>query len=92
MRRWIVLALTSGWTAMAIAGGAPRQIVYDVKNMTCAACAITIKKALQRVPGASVVKIDGQAETVTVSLNDRTSVDAVARVISEAGFPAKPRG
>lgn len=71
----------------------PKTVVMDVQNMTCAACAITIKAALGKVPGVASTKVDGKAGTVSVVFDpDRTTAQAIAKTVSDAGFPAKPKG
>lgn len=42
-------------TTCAIA--AEKTITLDVSDMTCTACPITVKKALNKVPGASRVNV-----------------------------------
>ena len=87
--KWIiglVFALSAGLSAAA----APKKVVLDVQNMTCPACSITISKALDKVPGVQSMHVDADAATVTVVFDpSRTSVAAVSRAISDAGFPAK---
>ena len=79
------------WTDLALAV-TPQTVVLQVKNMTCPACSITIEKALDKVPGVSKAQVNTEAATVTVSFDaERTSVPALARAISDAGFPAKAR-
>ena len=89
--KWIiglVFALSAGLAAAA----APKKIVLDVQNMTCAACSITIGKALDKVPGVQDTQVDAKAATVTVVFDpSRTSVAAVSQAITDAGFPAKAR-
>ena len=36
----------------------PQTVVLDVQNMTCELCPITVKKALDKVPGVAATKID----------------------------------
>jgi mercuric transport protein len=81
---------------LAVAGVAiaasPRHVVLDVQNMTCPTCTLTIEAALDRVPGVTARRVDADTATVTVTIDtDRTSVAAVARAITEAGFPAEAR-
>lgn len=84
----VVLALSAG---LAVAA-APKKVVLDVQNVTCAACSITIGKALDKVPGVQSKQVDAQAATVTVVFDpERTSVSALSRAITDAGFPAKVR-
>ena len=90
MRQWIV-GLMILWTGMALAA-TPKKAVLDVENMTCPACSITIEKALDKVPGVSKARVDAKAATVTVNFDaGRTNVPAIARAITDAGFPAKAR-
>lgn len=78
------------WTS-AVVAATPTKTKFDVQNMTCAACGITIEKALGRVPGVSSTKVDSASNTVTVVFDaERTTPAALATVITNAGFPAKP--
>ena len=87
MRQWIV-GLMILWTGMAWAA-TPKKAVLDVENMTCPACSITIEKALDTVPGVTAKRIDTRAATVTVAFDaERTNVNAIAKAITDAGFPA----
>lgn len=91
MRSVILGAVASVWLGAAQAA-APATAVLDVQNMTCPACGLTIKAALQRAPGIVSTEVDAAAGTVTVQFDDaRVTVDQVAVAITEAGFPAKPR-
>ena len=87
MRQWIV-GLMILWTGMALAA-TPKKAVLDVENMTCPACSITIEKALDKVPGITTKRIDTRAAIVTVAFDtERTNAAAIAKAITEAGFPA----
>ncbi|GAB2507704.1 hypothetical protein GCM10027084_23180 [Pseudoxanthomonas sangjuensis] len=89
--RQLIVGLMILWTGMASAA-TPKKAVLDVENMTCPACSITIEKALGKVPGVSKGQVDTKAATVTVDFDaDRTNVPAIARAITEAGFPAKAK-
>ena len=70
---------------------APRTVVLSVPGMTCAACPITVKKALARVPGVAKTEIDFDQRRATVTYDDaRASVSALTKAIGEAGYPATP--
>lgn len=87
--RTIVSLFLAAWMGMASAA-TPKQVMLLVENMTCPACSITIEKALAKVPGTSKPRIDTRAATVTVAFDaERTSVAAIAKAITDAGFPAK---
>lgn len=84
----LLFALSAG-LATAVA---PKEVVLDVENLTCAACSITIGKALDKVPGVQGKQVDAKAATVTVVFDPgSTSVETVIQAITDAGFPAKVR-
>ncbi|MFL6602528.1 MAG: heavy-metal-associated domain-containing protein [Steroidobacteraceae bacterium] len=68
----------------------PRTVTIGVEHMTCAACPITVRKALSQVAGVSASTVDMKAHTATVTFDPgRTTPDALAAAVSNAGFPAK---
>lgn len=82
--------------SLLLAGSAyattPETITLDVQNMTCAACPITVKKALQKVPGVNDVKVDFVHRTATVHLDaDKANVALLTKATTDAGFPSAVR-
>jgi len=68
----------------------PKTTVFDVANMTCPACGLTIEAALRHDAGVVASKVDTKAGTVSVQFDPlKTTTEHVARAITEAGFPAK---
>jgi mercuric ion binding protein len=57
MRRLLLSAALALFPLAALAG-IPQTVTLDVKNMTCALCPITVRKALEKVPGVSDAKVD----------------------------------
>lgn len=87
MSRLKLLALLA--LALPAFAGEPKTAQLDVSGMTCSLCPITVKKALERVPGV----LDAKADLVTKSAQarydpDKTSPAALAKAVSDAGFPA----
>lgn len=81
----IVTLLLSG-SAFA---GTSDTLTLTVQNMTCAACPITVKKALEQVPGVSDVKIDLKHKTATVQLDaDKANAAMLTKATTDAGFPS----
>lgn len=79
--------------ALLLAGSAfatpPKTVILNVQNMTCSACPITVKKALEQVPGVSDVKIDFEHKTATVHLDMETAnVALLTKATADAGFPS----
>jgi mercuric ion binding protein len=76
-------------TAQAVTAS-ERTVVFAVENMTCALCPITVRKAMERVPGVASVTVDADAMTATVVYDPaRASDDAIAAASAGAGYPAK---
>ena len=78
---------------ISAAFASPAQIaVFDIQNMTCAMCKVTVKKAFQSAPGVEAAMVDYEQKTATVKY-DPAKVDKVtlAKASTDAGFPATPR-
>jgi len=68
----------------------PRTITMVVDHMTCAACPITVRKALSRVAGVAQSSVDMTRHTATVTFDPATTnPKALAAAVTSAGFPAK---
>jgi mercuric ion binding protein len=87
MRKIVSGLILAAWISVAFAA-TPKRVVLHVENMTCPACSITIEKALATVPGVDKPRIDTRSATVTVTFDtERTSAAAIAKAITDAGFP-----
>ena len=79
-----VLALPLG-----VLAADPQTVVLDVQNMTCELCPITVKKALDKVPGVASTKIDLARKTATVKFDpERANVAAMVKATTNAGYPS----
>jgi mercuric ion binding protein len=80
-----------GMLLAAAAFAAPQQTaILAVENMTCGACPIVVKKALERVPGVSSTSVDFDKKTATVTFDpDKTTSARLTLATTEAGFPSK---
>ncbi|EIC31496.1 MULTISPECIES: mercury resistance system periplasmic binding protein MerP [Methylomicrobium] len=68
---------------------APRTVTLDVKNMTCAVCPLTVKKALERVAGVQQVSVSYADKTATVQFDDAaTSAGQLTEATKNAGYPS----
>jgi periplasmic mercuric ion binding protein len=57
--------------------------------MTCAACPITVKKALFMVPGVEKAEILFDKKEAVVTFDDaKTSTQALASATTDAGYPS----
>ena len=74
---------------MAALAATPQTVVLDVQNMNCELCPVTVKKALEKVPGVSQARIDFAKKTATVTFDsDKTSATALVRATTDAGYPS----
>jgi len=82
-----VLALAVGISLPAVA--APKTVVLLVPSMNCAACPITVRKALEKVAGVQKVKATLEPPEAVVTFDDaKTSVDKLTEATKEAGYPS----
>lgn len=89
-RRWALFLLGLPLVALA---AARQTVVLAVRNMTCPVCPITIRKALEKVPGVLSASVDYSHKTATVTYDPgRTNPVALAKAVTNAGFPATVQG
>jgi len=69
--------------------GTLQTVTLDVQNMTCAVCPITVKKALERVPGVTDAKVDFDKKTASISFDpDKASPNELTKATADAGYPS----
>lgn len=74
----------------APAWASPKTVTLNVSGMTCAACPITVKKALEKVPGVSKVDVRYEKKQVLVTFDDaKTDTDALVKATTNAGYPSQ---
>lgn len=75
--------------ATLIALAATKTVTLSVPGMTCAACPITVKKALSRVDGVQKAKVSYEKREAVVTFDDaKTSAEALTKATENAGYPA----
>jgi mercuric ion binding protein len=63
--------------------------VLDVPGMTCKFCPITIRKALEKVPGVVEVKATFDTKTATVTFDPaKTNIETLIKTTTNAGYPS----
>ena len=69
-------------------GGQDQKVTFTVDKMTCAACPITVRKAMQRVDGVKDVTVDFDTKTATVVYDpDVTNAENIGESSSNVGYP-----
>ena len=75
----------------APAWASPKTVTLNVSGMTCAACPITVKKALEKVGGVSKVEVRFEKKQVLVTFDDaKTDTDALVKATTDTGYPSQP--
>ncbi|MET4735689.1 mercuric ion binding protein [Thalassospira sp. MBR-102] len=71
---------------------AEQTTVFDIENMTCALCPVTVKTAMEAVTGVEAVDINFDAKTATVIFDPSVaSGEVIGAASTNAGYPAKAR-
>ena len=87
---WVSLA----WLAFAASAFAaePERVVLDVPSMNCSLCPVSVKKALERVPGVLEAKADLATKSAEAKYDpEKVSPETLARAVTNAGYPATLR-
>lgn len=67
-----------------------KTVVLEVPGMTCAACPVTVKKAISQVNGVSKVSVSYDKKEAIVTFDDqKTALEKVMSATENAGYPAK---
>jgi len=85
-----VIALLA--TLCAPAWAATQTVTLSVTGMTCEACPITIKKALNKVEGVEHIAVNLEKKEALITFDDaKTTVEALLKAIKNAGYPSTVR-
>lgn len=68
-------------------------VSFDIENMTCATCPITVRTAMSRVDGVQHVEIDFDTKIATVEFDPAvTTAQEIGAASTNAGYPAHEQG
>jgi mercuric ion binding protein len=87
----MLVAVVAVLVLTAPAWASPQTVTLNVSGMTCPACPISVKKALEKVPGVSKVDVRFEKKQVLVTFDDaKTNTDALVKATTNAGYPSQP--
>jgi len=93
MLRSLMFAMFLALSSVTVAADVIKTVTLGVQGMTCAACPITVKTALKRVPGVSDVKVDYKSGIAEVNYDpNKTSPDELAKAVTTVGYPTTVKG
>lgn len=88
MKKLVALIALSA-TLATPAWAAIMTVTLSVPGMTCAACPITVKKALTKVEGVQSADVSYEKLEVVVTFDDtKTDVEALTKATTNAGYPS----
>lgn len=77
---------------VAPAWSATKTVTLSVPDMNCAACPITVKKALVKVEGVAKVDVSLDRREAVVTFDDtKAAVGQLTRATTDAGYPSTAR-
>ncbi len=86
-----ILVVVAMIALTAPAWASEKTVTLNVSGMTCEACPITVKKALQEVPGVSKIDVLYEKKQVVVTFDDsKTNTDSLVKATTNAGYPSQP--
>ena len=87
----VLVAVVAVLVLTAPSWASHKTVTLNVSNMTCEACPITVRKALQKVPGVSKTDVVYEKKQVVVTFDDsKTNTDALVKATTNAGYPSQP--
>lgn len=70
---------------------AEQTVTFAIEKMTCAACPITVRKAMEKVEGVKSVAVDFETKTATVVFDPIVATpEQIGAASTGAGYPASP--
>ena len=91
MKKLFTAAVVSLLTTFCVASAwaASKTVTLSVPGMTCAACPITIKKALTEVDGVTEAEVSFDKKEAVVTFDDtKTDVSTLIEATTDAGYPS----
>ncbi|EIU7200205.1 MULTISPECIES: mercury resistance system periplasmic binding protein MerP [Pseudomonadota] len=77
------IVATPAWAAI-------QTVTLSVPGMTCAACPITVKKALSKVEGVNQVDVSFDKREAVVTFDDaKTTIQKLTEATTNAGYPSR---
>ena len=93
MFKKFTLAFILAFAFAASAFAAARTVTLSVPGMYCEVCPITVKKALEKVPGVSKVDVSFKKKEAVVTFDDaKTTIKALEDATFEAGYESTVKG
>lgn len=92
MHRNLLLLFVAAIASATAFAASIRTLTLDVTKMDCAACPLTVRVALEKVPGVDSAKVDFKTKRAVVVFDPaKTSPEALTAATANAGYPSTVR-
>jgi mercuric ion binding protein len=92
MTKSFMLLLAGCLLALPALASGRQTVTLEVSKMDCSACPITVRLALEKVPGVAAARVDYKAKTAVVTFDPgKTDPSSLTKATAEAGFPSTIR-
>ena len=92
IKRWFASVVFIA-TLSAPVWATTKTVTLGVPGMTCPACPITVKRALNKVEGVSKVEVNYDKKQAVVTFDDaKTGTKALVKATTDAGYPSQAEG
>jgi mercuric ion binding protein len=89
MNKLLAILLAAAVAASSAAAAEIRTATLAVTHMDCAACPITVRKALEKVPGVESARVDLKSKRAVVAFDPtKTTPQALTKATADAGYPS----
>lgn len=86
---FITVVLLNFTLLMPLNAAESKTVVLDVPGMTCKFCPITIRKALEKVPGVIKATADYDSKSATVIFDPAiTNANELIKATANSGYPS----
>ncbi|MCX8529285.1 MAG: heavy-metal-associated domain-containing protein [Rhodoluna sp.] len=63
-----------------------KQLELNISGMTCGHCAMSVTKELSKLEGAAEIKVDPQAGSASLIVDESVEAADIAAAVEEAGY------
>lgn len=90
MPHWRISLLALAVAVSLATAGELKRAVLDVPSMNCPLCPLTVRKALEQIPGVIEARATYEPKRAEVTYDpDKVSPETLAKALGDAGYPAK---
>ena len=89
MKKSLSFLIAATVAASSAFAAGTRTATLAATHMDCAVCPITVRKALEKVPGVGSAKVDLKTQRAVVAFDPaKTTPEALTKATADAGFPS----